>query len=563
MEETVGMATGPATTVLHFLRRLLTVHAADALSDGDLINRFARHLDEDAFAELLRRHGPMVLGVCRRVLVDSADAEDAFQATFLVLVRKARGLRRPASVANWLHGVAHRTALKARGAAVKRRMREREAAAMSASSTVDDLTWRDLGPVLDEEIQHLPARYRAPFVLCHLEGKTNEEAARQLGCPTGTVLSRLSRARERLRARLTKRGITLSTGALVALVSGPTVSASVPAMLAQATRQSAAAFTAGGIVAAPVLTLTEGVLHAMFAAKVKFAATVVLGTALLASAGTYGYGRLNTNAGTGEPAQADGKKATQQPLTEKVGPQTAAERDRLEAQLDVYREEWDFQRREVLEGKTTADKLAEANRRLGTAELILSKSGAERIVAIQAMIQRAKTAERIIEVRVDAGLSNKNELAIAKEDVAHAEGVLAKEGKPKGKIMELMQLRLESAKLLWRGRAEEFLAGKVVVYDLLRASQYVTKSQQEMTDSAADHLRILEGQFDRIKKVQEILEARFKAGKNSISEVTDAAYARFDAEIALERFKAKLPKDGVKGEVTKSLFEGIVVDKQP
>jgi RNA polymerase sigma factor (sigma-70 family) len=558
------MATNSATTVLHFLRRLLTVRAADALSDGDLVSRFTRQRDEEAFAELLRRHGPMVLGVCRRVLGESADAEDAFQATFLVLVRKAGGLHRPASVANWLHGVAHRTALKARSEAAKRRQREREAAAVSATSTADNLIWRDLGPVLDEEIQHLPSRYRAPFVLCHLEGKTNEEAAQLLGCPKGTVLSRLSRARELLRARLTKRGITLSTATLAALVTGPAASASVPMVLAQATLQSAAAFTAGGIIAAPLLTLTEGVLHAMFAAKVKLAAAVLIGVTLITSAGTYGYGKLDANGGgSAEPAQAAGKKSAKSPQEDKTAPLNESERDRHDERRNAYRELWEARRKEILEGKTTADMLAEANRYLGEADLILSKNSAERMAAIQSMIQRAKTAERIVQERVDAGLANKNELAVAKGDVAYAQRILANEGKPSGKIMELMQLRLESAKLLWRGRAEELLAGKVVVHDAIRASQMLTKAQQEMTESAADHLRILEAQFDRIKQLHEILEGRFKAGKNAVGEVTDAAYARYDAEIALERFKAKLPKGGVKGEVTKSLFEGIEVDKQP
>src|SRR5262249_54450920 len=158
-------------------------------------------------------------------------AEDAFQATFLVLVRKAAALGVPESVANWLHGVAHRTALKARVEAAKRRAREREAAAMPTTSASDHAHWRNLRPVLDEEIQRHPARYRAPFVLCHLEGKANEDAARQLGCPKGTILSRLSRARERLRARLTKRGVALSTAALAALVTEKATSATVSASL--------------------------------------------------------------------------------------------------------------------------------------------------------------------------------------------------------------------------------------------------------------------------------------------------------------------------------------------
>jgi RNA polymerase sigma factor (sigma-70 family) len=563
MERSAGMATSSATTVLHFLRRLLTVRAADALSDADLVKRFTRDRDEETFTELLRRHGPMVLGVCRRVLGDSADAEDAFQATFLVLVRKAVGLGQPSSVANWLHGVAHRTALKARCEAAKRRQREGDAAAMSATSTADDLIWRDLRPVLDEEIQHLPARYRAPFVLCHLEGKTNEEAAKQLGCPKGTVLSRLSRARERLRARLTKRGITLSTAALAALVTGPAASASVPTVLAQATLQSAAAFAAGGIVAAPLLTLTQGVIHAMFAAKVKFAATVFLGVTLLAGAGTYGYGKLNANgAGAGEPAQTGAEKSGQPPETNKADRPSAASRDNLR-QLTACRERWDSLRAELISGKTTVDMLVEWNRTWVTTEFALSRNRQERIAAVEAMIQRAKTVEKIVRERLDAGQASDKELATAKKDVIFAEALLADESKPNKNIMDLMTKRLEAAKGLWRGRAEELLAGKVVVYDAIRASQMVAKAQQEMTDSMADHLRILEGQFDRIRKLHEIIELRFGVGKNSISELNDASYARYDAEIALERFKAKLPKDGVKGEVTKSLFDGVEVDKQP
>src|SRR5262249_31616689 len=147
------------------------------------------------------------------------DAEDAFQATFLILVRKAGSLGRPELLGNWLYGVAYRTAARARAEATRRRFREvplidRD---LPAKESTPDGVWRDLRPVLDEEINRLPDKYRAPFVLCYLEGKTNEEAARQLGCPLGTVLSRLARARERLRLRLTSRGLTLSVGLLGAM----------------------------------------------------------------------------------------------------------------------------------------------------------------------------------------------------------------------------------------------------------------------------------------------------------------------------------------------------------
>src|SRR5205823_3540528 len=156
-----------------------------------------RRRDEAAFAALVRRHGPMVLGVCRRVLRDAHDAEDAFQATFLLLARKAAALRQPDRLGPWLHGVAHRTALKAKAAGVRRRQRERPLDDLPAAGGGDDLLWRDLRPVLDDAIGRLPAKYRVPVVLCYLEGRTNAEAARALGCPTGTVATRLARARQR------------------------------------------------------------------------------------------------------------------------------------------------------------------------------------------------------------------------------------------------------------------------------------------------------------------------------------------------------------------------------
>jgi RNA polymerase sigma factor (sigma-70 family) len=180
--------------------------ALDALSDRELLKRFAQRHEEGAFAALVRRHGPMVLSVCRRVLRNGHDAEDAFQATFLVMIEKAQRLRRPELLANWLYGVAYRTALHARQRAARRSEREREAVAMSSDPAGDpSVESRELRRVLDEELLRLPDKYRAPLVLCYLEGKTNEEAARQLGWPSGSMSYRLARGRELLRERLQTR----------------------------------------------------------------------------------------------------------------------------------------------------------------------------------------------------------------------------------------------------------------------------------------------------------------------------------------------------------------------
>jgi RNA polymerase sigma factor (sigma-70 family) len=174
-------------------------------TDCQLLKRFAGQRDQVAFAALVRRHGPMVLAVCRRVLCNAHDADDAFQATFLVLVRKAGAIARPELLANWLYGVAYRVAVKARANAARRSEHEKRAPVKAWVDPVVEATAREERSVLDAVLQHMPDQYRAPLVLCHLEGKTNAEAARMLGWPTGSISGRLARARELLRERLVRR----------------------------------------------------------------------------------------------------------------------------------------------------------------------------------------------------------------------------------------------------------------------------------------------------------------------------------------------------------------------
>src|SRR5262245_31803799 len=184
----------------HFGRELLP--AGEARTDADLLDRWIDWGDESAFEALVWRHGPMVLGVCRRVLGNASDAEDAFQATFLVLVRKARSIVPRSRVGNWLHGVAHRTALKARDMNSRRQKREQVAGKRTAQAPSGDEN-QQLAR-LDEELQRLPEKYRVPIVLCHLEGRTVQEAARELGLAQGTVASRLSRGRSLLARRMNR-----------------------------------------------------------------------------------------------------------------------------------------------------------------------------------------------------------------------------------------------------------------------------------------------------------------------------------------------------------------------
>jgi len=289
--------------IRHF--RTLGDAASTDPSDAQLLERFAARRDEGAFTALLERHGPMVFGVCRRVLRHEQDAEDAFQATFLVLARKAGSRRWRVSVGAWLYAVAQRVALKARTLAARRRARHTELVDDVAAEPANESLWHELRPILDEELNRLPEKYRTPLVLCYLEGKTNEEAARQLGRPVGTVWYQLSRGREMLKSRLSRRGVGLSAVALGAVIAQNTTAA-VPEALLALTRQAslAGAGPAGvaGTVAAPVATLVKEVLHDMVLTRLKRAVAMVL---VLCVAGL-GAGAAASRAKSGsEPAPSN------------------------------------------------------------------------------------------------------------------------------------------------------------------------------------------------------------------------------------------------------------------
>jgi RNA polymerase sigma factor (sigma-70 family) len=225
--------------------------SSHALSDGALLERYLSGPDaeaQDAFQALVVRHGPMVLGICRHILSEEHEAEDAFQATFLVLAQKGSTIRNRNVLAGWLHEVAHRIAIKARVGVVRRRTLERQAMAMSPSKTEVDkqdevAAWNELRPVLHAEVDRLPEKYRLPVILCYLEGKTNEEVAELLHWPVGSVKGRLSRARELLRSRLMRRGLGLSAAFLLtALAQGRVFAEAVPSELVKNTVQLAQRF---------------------------------------------------------------------------------------------------------------------------------------------------------------------------------------------------------------------------------------------------------------------------------------------------------------------------------
>ncbi len=274
------MATG-LSVVLRQLQQ------AGDLTDGQLLARFVATRDEAAFAALVRRHGPMVLGVCRRVLHDFHHAEDAFQATFLVLARKAASVAVGHSLGGWLHGVAYHTALRAGEAIGRRRVREKPMDDVPHPQ-VEPAEARDWLPLLDRELSLLPEKYRSAIVLCDLEGRTRKEAARVLSLSEGTLSSRLARGRTLLGKRLAGCGVALSGGA-VALLSQGAASAQLPAALVVSTAKAAAIVAAGQVagVSAPAVVLMQGVIKAMLLKKLRF----VVGAALvLAALGAVGFG---------------------------------------------------------------------------------------------------------------------------------------------------------------------------------------------------------------------------------------------------------------------------------
>src|SRR5919198_1202887 len=212
------MADGRLNPVVRHLRHLAGLAADEGLPDAPLLQRYAVHRDEHAFAVLVRRHAPLVWRVCGRVLGHAQDAEDAVQATFLVLARKAGSIRKPGSLASWLHGVAYRIARRAQAEAERRRAHERQAARVSVADPGREAAWRELGRILEEEVNALAEKYRLPLLLCYWEGKSHEEAARQLGWPGGTLKTRLARGRQLLQGRLTRRGVALPAGGVAFLL---------------------------------------------------------------------------------------------------------------------------------------------------------------------------------------------------------------------------------------------------------------------------------------------------------------------------------------------------------
>jgi RNA polymerase sigma factor (sigma-70 family) len=317
------MARSELRPVLRHIRTLAGPPVAAPPTDAQLLRAFAGHHDEAAFAELVQRHGSLVLSVCRRLLRHAQDAEDAFQATFLVLSRKAASIRQGQSLASWLYGVARRTALHLRMVAARKILPPMHSP-MPQPDPPAEASLRELQQLLDEEVSRLPQKYRAPFVLCCLEGHSRAEAAQQLGWNEGTLSGRLALARQRLQQRLARRGVSL-TAVLAAVALGPGASAGVPVALAGVTVEAAMRLAAGlavGAFSLQAVALAEATVRAMSRTRINIAALVLLFLTLAgAGAGVYAFGGLLEKSGQGDRLRAESPPAPapDRPRTDRFG----------------------------------------------------------------------------------------------------------------------------------------------------------------------------------------------------------------------------------------------------
>ncbi len=340
------MATRMSELVQHLRKTLLQQDGA-GLTDGQLLGRFIEQRDEAAAAALVRRHAPMVWGVCRRILGNPHDAEDAFQATFLVLVRRASAIVPRDMVGNWLYGVAHQTALKAKATLAKRRTRERQVSALPEIEVEPQHFQQELRAVLDQELSRLPDKYRVAIVLCDLEGKTRTEAARQLAVPPGTLAARLTRGRALLAKRLVRHNLAVSGGIVTAALWEKAASAGQLTSLVSSTIRAVTSVAAeqavnASVISAEVATLTEGMVKAMFVSRIKIATGLVL--ALTVSAGGLLYetqaGGPADEAPRGEQKKVEDTRSAALRALEQLGKsEQASDREAAIQALAEYRRE--------------------------------------------------------------------------------------------------------------------------------------------------------------------------------------------------------------------------------
>jgi RNA polymerase sigma factor (sigma-70 family) len=441
------MANAPTQAFTDHMQVLFGVGTCAGLTDGQLLERFLAGRDqagELAFEALVERHGPMVLRVCRNGLDEPPDVHDAFQAVFLVLARRACSIRDRQSVGSWLYGVALRVNARARFAAIRRQIRDRRTIGAAQSMAADVANQHDASPwerndqadVVHQELSRLPEKYRAPVVLCYLEGLTHDEAAARLRWPVGTVRSRLSRARDRLRTRLTRRGVTApaSIGPLARWITANTtfstpsiaelctdvipreLASSIARTVSRAPFAQSTAATAG---TSTSLLLAQGVLKMMLFKKLLIAACVLPTIAVL----TLGGGLFLVRT-TQAQAQKPAGPATVHDMPA-APPKSATEPDEIarlaQKLLEAARKRLEAQRAYYEEGRITIDRFVDASKQLELAELRLAKTDADRLAVWQRHVDRVKEIEKREKAELELGRGTISDLLEAQARRLEAE----------------------------------------------------------------------------------------------------------------------------------------------
>jgi RNA polymerase sigma factor (sigma-70 family) len=544
-------------SIVRRLRQVTAPSIGAMCSDAELVRAFGLRREPTAFEQIVRRHGPMVLGVCRRVLRESADADDAFQATFLVLVLKAASLNRPERLAGWLHQVAHRTSRKLRATRLRRSRNQVELADVPGESPAD-IVWRELRPIFDDELNRLPDKLRLPAVLCFLEGHSKGDAARSLGWPEGTLSGRLQQARERLRLRFAARGLTLSAGTLAVALFEAAGSVAVADSLLASTLQHAAI---GSTASAAIRSLADGVTQAMFMTKIKVVAAAVLFTGMVGT-GTGVVFVPGSGPGeivAGEPAkdlqpkQAPVKRDIK---TETVSPASDAKERKLKAlraqaerlgplvEKGVYsRTEWDELQTEIQILAADLEKVpADLDRAMQRQELELLK---ERVAWEERMVKKGFLAE---------SQAKKTRLEMQRAEAALAKLDSPKTADPRRAAMDALISKLQE---IVERTKEGVRKGIVPEQELLNAEATLARYKFESAElaarpSAADPKKSDEQRaaYEKtVQKLEEIVNKTAEGVRKGIvpeqellnSEATLARY-KFELQELPYRLTAETPK---------------------
>lgn len=451
------MAGVRATGLHQDLTVIFGAGAAAALSDGQLLDRFLGPADESseqAFEALVRRHGPMVLRVCHQVLGDSHEADDAFQAVFLVLARTGYSVLQRESVASWLYGVALRVAARARKSLIKRRRVEQLADddldAIEAPILEGAFRCNESAEIVHQEVSRLAEKYRAPIVLCYLEGLTHDQAAARLNWPVGTVRSRLSRGRDRLRGRLSRRGVTApallgplagwlgveagSSAEAAALAKAilPAVPAGLVTATVRSTSQLASGKTAAvALFSAASLALTKEVLRTMALKRVAVAAWALIPAGVIVcAAGTMLGQEPGREGGHGAPA-VQSKERKKQAAPAAPVETTKVLVDPLERELlDAARQRLDAQRAYYEEGRITIDRFIMGSQRLMEVERMVSQTKEEALAAIQHHVDRLKEIEAREQAELTLGKGTVADVSEAHQNRLEAEVLLKRSKMP-------------------------------------------------------------------------------------------------------------------------------------